>query len=185
MAVKVLGELGPEGLTVNRLCTRLGVTKGSFYHHFADFDAFVVQLLSAWAGTTQRFIGEVVALGDAILQFDAIMVAWTNMPHEAEGAIRAWAQSNPIVAAAVRRRDAIAIQASTAWLAQFVDDPERCRVLAHMGTSMVAGMQAQPGPIDRELFVDACVEFVRLATGLRIRKESGPNVPRFTVVTST
>lgn len=184
-AVKILGELGHEGLTINRLCTRLGVTKGSFYHHFADFDAFVEQLLSAWAGTTQRYIEEVVALGDPVRQFDAVMVAWSNMPHEAEGAIRAWARSNPRVAAAVRHRDALAIEVSAAWLGQWVDDPERRRVLSHMGTSMVAGMQAHPGPIDRELFVDACVEFVRLATGLHIRKESGPNGPKFTVVTST
>ena len=33
---KVLAEEGIKSLKVGRLCTRLGVTKGSFYWHFAD-----------------------------------------------------------------------------------------------------------------------------------------------------
>lgn len=184
-AVKILGELGPEGLTVNRLCTRLGVTKGSFYHHFVDFDGFVGQLMSAWIGTVERYLGEMVALGDAVLQFDKLLVAYEKLPHEAEGAIRAWARSNAVVAAAVRHRDVLTEQYATVWMGQFEPDPERCRVLAHMGVAMLSGMQIRPGSINRELLVDACVEFLNLTTGLRIRKEFTPTGPRFTVVTST
>ncbi|MGQ0465849.1 MAG: TetR/AcrR family transcriptional regulator [Sporichthyaceae bacterium] len=184
-AVKILGEAGSDGLTVNRLCTRLGVTKGSFYHHFVDFDAFVRQLMGAWLGMLESYLGEMVALGDLAAQFDKLLIAYENTPHEAEGAIRAWARGNETVAAAVRHRDALVERYATAWMGQFEPDPDRCRVLAHMGVSMLSGMQIRPGPADRELLVAACVEFLNLTTRLRIRKELTSTGPRFAVVTVT
>ena len=36
----ILADGGPNALRVDRLCERLGVTKGSFYWHFADLAAY-------------------------------------------------------------------------------------------------------------------------------------------------
>ncbi|MBN9618450.1 MAG: TetR/AcrR family transcriptional regulator, partial [Actinobacteria bacterium] len=47
-ALVVLGEEGPEALTIAGLCERLGVTKGSFYHHFGGLPGFVDVLLESW-----------------------------------------------------------------------------------------------------------------------------------------
>ncbi len=44
----LLADGGPNALRVDRLCERLGVTKGSFYWHFADLPAYRSALIAAW-----------------------------------------------------------------------------------------------------------------------------------------
>ena len=48
MARDVLLEEGVQGVKVDRLAQRLGVTKGGFYKHFAHRDALLAQLLALW-----------------------------------------------------------------------------------------------------------------------------------------
>jgi AcrR family transcriptional regulator len=40
---------GIAGVKIQRLCDRLGVTKGSFYWHFGGLDAFLGELARRWA----------------------------------------------------------------------------------------------------------------------------------------
>lgn len=44
----ILAVHGPNGLTIDALCTRLACTKGSFYHHFRNREQFVRDLLEYW-----------------------------------------------------------------------------------------------------------------------------------------
>jgi len=44
----LLEEAGAEALTIESLTNRLGVTKGSFYHHFANYQNFKERLLEFW-----------------------------------------------------------------------------------------------------------------------------------------
>ena len=44
----ILADGGPNALRVDRLCERLGVTKGSFYWHFVDLAAYRDALVDAW-----------------------------------------------------------------------------------------------------------------------------------------
>src|ERR1700722_4398472 len=46
---RVLAEDGVKALTLGHLCTRLGVTKGSFYWHFSDMTASRPALVDTWA----------------------------------------------------------------------------------------------------------------------------------------
>src|SRR5215216_7458426 len=39
---------GPSGLRIDRLCRRLGVSKGSFHHHFAGSGDFKKTVLAAY-----------------------------------------------------------------------------------------------------------------------------------------
>ncbi len=50
----ILAEGGLDALKLDRLCTRLGVTKGSFYWHFTDMAGYRAALLMAWAQLHDR-----------------------------------------------------------------------------------------------------------------------------------
>jgi len=48
-AIGLLIEAGIGSVSVEQLATRLGVTRGSFYHHFADRAALLQAMLGYWA----------------------------------------------------------------------------------------------------------------------------------------
>ena len=48
LALAVLADEGPSGLTVARVCARAGRTRGSLYHHFENHDALLVGVLERW-----------------------------------------------------------------------------------------------------------------------------------------
>ena len=52
-AIYLLAEGGPAAITIDALCQRLEVTKGSFYHHFKNYDDFKLSFLNYYeeAGT--------------------------------------------------------------------------------------------------------------------------------------
>jgi AcrR family transcriptional regulator len=182
-AIKILAADGPERLNIPFLCARLGVTKGSFYHHFASFDDFVVALMGAWNAALTKFMERVEAENPA-RTLELVLQAMASMPHETEGAVRAWARTNPTVAAAVRLQDEIREAKAREWLSRFVEDPERCRVLAHMKVCLLAGMQERPPPLDRELILAACIELARLF-GAAVQVETSSVERRFQVCLPT
>ncbi|WP_190818378.1 TetR/AcrR family transcriptional regulator [Saccharopolyspora pogona] len=56
----ILAELGAPSITIDRLCQRLGMTKGSFYHHFQGMRGYRTALLEHFeAKCTTRLIDEV------------------------------------------------------------------------------------------------------------------------------
>ncbi|MGW6913972.1 TetR/AcrR family transcriptional regulator [Kitasatospora sp. NPDC054939] len=62
----VLSEEGAPSLTIERLCGRLGVTKGSFYHHFKGMTGYRADLLQHFeAEYTVRYIAAAERAGDA------------------------------------------------------------------------------------------------------------------------
>lgn len=48
MTIVLLGEEGPEAMTIEKLCEAAGRTRGSFYHHFGDHNSFLHVLLEFW-----------------------------------------------------------------------------------------------------------------------------------------
>jgi len=59
-AIQVLGEQGIESVRVEPIAKRLGVTKGSFYHHFADRDDLLTSVLDRWHQQATLLVIEIV-----------------------------------------------------------------------------------------------------------------------------
>ncbi len=105
----ILTDGGPNALRLDRLCEQLGVTKGSFYWHFADLSAYRAALLDAWAGLQdqdrQRF--KDLAGAPPRERLKAMMQALMGPQLFAlERAMRVWALTDETVAEGVRRSDA-------------------------------------------------------------------------------
>lgn len=105
---RVLAEEGLKALTVDRLCRRLSVTKGSFYWHFSDMKAYRKALVDAWAAVRDedRWYFDDLATDLPRQRLSRMMTALVGPRHwMLERAMREWARSEESVAAAVRESD--------------------------------------------------------------------------------
>lgn len=104
----LLAEDGIKALTIDRLCRRLGVTKGSFYWHFTDMKAYRKALINTWAAVRDEDRGDFDALGTLPPRerLSRMMNSLVGPRHwMLERAMREWARSESIVADAVQSSD--------------------------------------------------------------------------------
>jgi AcrR family transcriptional regulator len=147
--LSVLESDGFPALTAAGLCERMGVTRGSFYHHFASFDDFVDGLLSYWE---ERYTSERFALVDAAegpsAQREVQLQLAESLPHQAEAAIRVWSTINERVAAAQRRVDLQRRSSVAELMSRSGLSAQDARVYADLAVSSLAGMQLLDRPVD-------------------------------------
>jgi AcrR family transcriptional regulator len=113
---QALIEEGIEAVKVDRLAQRIGVSRGGFYHHFADRADLLSRLLTLWhdtilfvpPGLAARTPADAVAAIDELV--DHLIREDAYDPHF-DLAVREWARSDPSVAAAVAGVDAERIAA--------------------------------------------------------------------------
>jgi AcrR family transcriptional regulator len=104
----ILAEEGIKALKIDRLCSRLGVTKGSFYWHFTDMPGYRRALVEAWGELRDEDRREFGLPSDTpprerLSQMMSSLVGarhWTL-----ERAMREWARTDENVAASVRAAD--------------------------------------------------------------------------------
>ena len=106
----VLASGGIEALRVEPLAARLGVTKGSFYHHFADRRALHLALLDEWEQQgTSAIIDEVeqasVDPAEQLRRLAHVTATGEPAADAIENGIRAWAATDEVAAAAAARVD--------------------------------------------------------------------------------
>lgn len=88
----ILGRDGLDALTIDRMALELGLTKGSFYHHFKNAADFEEQLLAYWANQYLATSGAKAVEAPARLALlDTLMEEAFAPITEPEIAIRMWA----------------------------------------------------------------------------------------------
>jgi len=138
---RVLAEDGVKALTLGRLCSRLGVTKGSFYWHFTDMKGYREALIGTWAAVRDEDRGyfDDLAAEPPRQRLSRMMTALVGPRHwMLERAMREWARSEPTVAAAVRASDRRVVAAVRK---AFLDDgfePDQAEMRA--GATFAAGI---------------------------------------------
>jgi AcrR family transcriptional regulator len=104
----ILAEEGIKSLKVDRLCSRLGVTKGSFYWHFTDIAGYRAALVQAWGelrDDDRRHFGELAELPPRERLSEMLSSLVSARHWTLERAMREWARTDEEVAASVRAAD--------------------------------------------------------------------------------
>ena len=91
IAYQGLIESGIESLSVEKLASKLGVSRGSFYHHFGSCEGFYKELLEHWLQRNTMQIDQLNQGKSASEKIRGLKeFAWA-LPHKIEVAIRSWA----------------------------------------------------------------------------------------------
>jgi AcrR family transcriptional regulator len=106
--LKALAKAGFAALKADTLARSLGVSRGSFYWHFADVGAFHRCVLAAWEkNATQDIIATVEAQrGSASARLRSLGAIVFGTEGSLERQVRAWAACDPDAAAVQARVDA-------------------------------------------------------------------------------
>ena len=107
----VLIDEGIDAVKVDRIALRLGVSRGGFYHHFADRADLLARLLRLWqdrvafvpAGLAPASPREAVAAIDAVVEH---LISEDGFDPRFDMAVRAWGHADVDVAGAVEAADA-------------------------------------------------------------------------------
>ena len=97
---------GPRRLTLERLTEAAKKTRGSFYHHFDDHQAFLAALGAHWlAQEIDGKIAEIDKLALAGKRREALARHAAGIDHAFERELRRLAASEPVIADIVARSD--------------------------------------------------------------------------------
>ena len=137
-----LADKGPQYVKIDVLCQELGVTKGSFYHHFNHHADFVSALLDHWESThTRQLIEAVASATTASERAERLSQLVYSKDMRPEVAMRAWGKSHPEVAARVNAVDTQRLQYLTELAVSMGANEKQAKLLARMGYAQLVGIQ--------------------------------------------
>ncbi|GAA3097037.1 TetR/AcrR family transcriptional regulator [Streptosporangium carneum] len=134
----ILAVQGVPALTIELLCERLGLTKGSFYHHFRGMPAYRAALLEHFERRfTTEFIEAVesAAPAPATVRLERLLdlVAGSGDSPALEVAVRAWAQQDDLARAVQERVDRRRIDyLSALWEQRGGQEPRNMALLLYL-----------------------------------------------------
>lgn len=157
-ALALLTEEGVGAIKVNRLCRELGVTKGSFYWHFADLDAFLAAIAEKWCAETRAALSSLSEL-DALPPLERIRAMSLRLIDDrswsVERALREWAKNDAAVAAVIVEADQFVfelVQAALLELGHSEQDARlRAGLLVYAGIGFAHGQASLPQPTAEDI----------------------------------
>jgi AcrR family transcriptional regulator len=147
--LEVLADLGYGGLKLAEVCTRLGVTTGSFYHYFASWPAYTKDLVAYWLqGRTLQAVEAARAEADPRQRIATLIVVGLSLPHGAEAAIRVWssvdAHVHEVQVAVDQQRFDILYESAF----EILEDKRRAQLFASWGVYLLVGYEQATLPSD-------------------------------------
>ncbi len=165
MGLHLLSEVGAAGLTIDALTVALGVTKGSFYHHFGAFQDYKAALLDHFEREgTVKIIAQLEQADSDMAKLHLLLDAVAAGPWRTEAAVRAWALQDVEVRACQERLDARRRQYFRVLCASLTGDEERAPVMANMLYALYVGCLQMVPPIEGETRRKVFNESLRLFT---------------------
>ena len=135
-AYQVLVESGVDQVKVGVLAERLGLSRTSFYWHFADREALLAGLIARWqAQNTAKLVAQAEApaatISQAILNIFDCWIDATLFDSRLEFAIRTWALNDAALEATIASADATRIAALAAMFRRFGYPEDEADIRAH------------------------------------------------------
>lgn len=161
----LLAQQGSDGLTIAGLTGRLGLTKGSFRHHFGVLPTFVHQLAEEWERAETGALDKCLAERNPRRRLELLIADLLQAPPPATTAWQAWGTTNPVVAAALRRVHDHREHALALTLAQVLNSTDE-RMLAEITIAFALGLRRWDPPLDGALLGWAASEWMRRVVGL-------------------
>jgi len=107
-AIKTLIEEGVDAVRVERLATRMGLSRGSFYHHYQDREALLKAVLEHYLQINHQNLVEMLPALKGTAQ-DKLWTLWTATASQEfrdyDWAIRMWGMHDPHVAEVLKKID--------------------------------------------------------------------------------
>lgn len=178
-ALELLATGGIGAVTISALCYRLGVTKGSFYHHFESGTVFQQELLRYWEHDRVQQLMPFLEAMDPVDRLTALKLGAVSINHEAASAFRAWARTDKTAAASQARVDRETEKLLTRFLIEAGVPEKQSPVLARIGYSILVAAQQLERPVDRDRLLRTFDEYQRW---LESTIEQGRTAPVVSVV---
>ncbi len=123
-ALTLLAEGGVEAVKIGPLAARLGLSRTSFYWHFADREALLAALVADWrsrntAALAARAAAPAATVTEAVLN---VFDAWVDpglFDSRVEFSMRTWALTDPTVGRVLAGEDSARIAALTGLFLRF------------------------------------------------------------------
>jgi len=161
--LKTLGMVGPAGLRIQVMTETLGVTKGSFYHHFKHIRDFQEQLVAFWA---DQYLSTASNLPSAprarLVLLDMLMEEAFSPVTEPENAIRVWAQQDEMARSYVEQVDAVRRGFVLNVFNSLVQDDAQAELMADMLFTITIGSMTVLPRVSPERVLELYREFKRL-----------------------
>jgi AcrR family transcriptional regulator len=149
-AHEILAAEGYGALKLAPLCKRLGVTTGSFYHSFDNWQDFTASLLANWMRERTEATVEIAKqTEDPVARLRLLLQASGELMHRMESAIRVWAGTDPEVAAIQEKVDQGRYNVVHDAMSAIVG-PEHAEDFTVFGLSVLIGYEMMSGQHGRE-----------------------------------
>ena len=169
-AYDLLVEGGVEAVKVMPLAARLGLSRTSFYWHFADREALLAGLIARWQSqNTANLIARTQApagsIAEAMLNVNDCWITPALFDSRMEFAIRTWALTDSGLADVLAGVDEVRIQALTAMFERFFFAPIEARIRAQAVYLTQVGYIAMRTQEALQLRLQRIPDYVLIFTG--------------------
>jgi AcrR family transcriptional regulator len=142
LGAKLLAEEGSAALTIDRLTAVAQRTRGSFYHHFEDRDAFLRAMMERWRAQVIDEAGKRYEQAQSANELRRLMREQPMaLDYQFERALRRFAASEPIVRQAVSEVDAKRIEGLACVLSYVDPDLDDPQAAAYVQYAALVGLQ--------------------------------------------
>ena len=164
-ALELLMDEGVGAVKISRLCSDLGVTKGSFYWRFDDLESLKEAIAARWCADSKRALGDLAGLA-ALAPLERLRAmtlgAVDDRVWSVQRALRDWARSDERVAETLAETDAFMFELVQEAIEELGSPPDRARLRAGLLVYASIGFAHGPSglPKPHVTDIDDLIEFL-------------------------